>query len=587
VNGKKQPAPIPGEVTAALPRQSAETALDQALVYVLKAGPLGVLVSRIRDDTILTANQSFLDLLEYSLDEIIGRTTIELGIFAEIDPARRHASGAGSAAGYDFEVGLRTKSGELCHALTGLTTIDLMGEPCFLRTVYNITERSRTQELILEEAIHGALHDPLTGLPNRSLFLGLLEQTYSRLSRRPGRMYAVLFLDLDHFKGCNDRFGHLAGDRVLQAIARRLEGRLQPGDAVARLGGDEFAFLLDDPPDASDLLRFADGLQEAISAPIDLEGEQVRLSASIGIALSTTKYLNPQEILNDADRAMYRAKAHGRARHEVYDRELHARAVARLKLRSDLESALGHSEFSVYYQPIISLETGKIVSFEALGRWQHPDRGLLTAADFIHMAEETGLIVDLGRWMFQEASHQVAAWNLSAGDSPPLGISLNMSHREFVQPDLIPWIEGILKLTGVDPSSLSLEIREGVIMTDPDSCARILADLRALGVKIYIDEFGTGHSSISFMYTFPIDALKIASSFTARIGPQGKNAEIVRTIVLLARDFGLETIAEGVETAEQLEQLRLLNCKYAQGFHISKPLKARDAQELLRKSARW
>ena len=587
MNGKKQPAPVQGEAQAALPRQRAETALDQALVHVLKAGPLGVLVSRIRDDTILTANQSFLALLGYSLDEIIGRTTIELGIFAEIDPARRHASGAGSAAGYDFEVGLRTKSGELRHALTGLTTIDLMGEPCFLRTVYDITERSRTQELILEEAIHGALHDPLTGLPNRSLFLGLLEQSYSRLSRRPGRMYAVLFLDLDHFKGCNDRFGHLAGDRALQAIARRLEGRLQPGDAVARLGGDEFAFLLDDPRDASDLLRFADGLQETISAPIDLEGEQVRLSASIGIALSTTKYLNPQEILNNADRAMYRAKAHGRARHEVFDRELHARAVARLKLRSDLESALGHSEFTVYYQPIISLETGKIVSFEALGRWQHPDRGLLTAADFIHMAEETGLIVDLGRWMFQEASHQVAAWNLSAGDSPPLGISLNMSHREFVQPDLLPWIEGILKLTGVDPSSLSLEIREGVIMTDPDSCARILADLRALGVKIYIDEFGTGHSSISFMYTFPIDALKIARSFTARIGPQGENAEIVRTIVLLARDFGLETIAEGVETAEQLEQLRLLNCKYAQGFYISKPLKARDAQELLRKSARW
>jgi diguanylate cyclase (GGDEF)-like protein/PAS domain S-box-containing protein len=561
--------------------------LEQALRQVMLTGPLGVLVSRIRDDVIVTANQSFLNLLDYTLEEIAGVTTIEIGLFAEMDRVNRQNTRASTDSGRDFEARLKTKNGELRNVLTGLMVIDLKGEPCFLRTVYDITERNQDQDRVLEEAIHGALHDPLTGLPNRSLFMGLLERSFSRLRRLPDYVYAVLFLDLDHFKDINDSYGHLTGDEALQIIARRLEERLQPGDTVARLGGDEFAILVDDFRDASQLLRFAEELQKTINDPIVLNGSAVRLSTSVGIAMSTANYDKPQEILIDADKAMYRAKAQGRARHEVYDRELHAQAVAQLKLRSDLEWAVGHSGFSVHYQPIISLETGKIVQFEALGRWRHPDQGLLTAADFIQMAEETGLIIDLGRWMLQEACSELHQWTQASDPAPKLGVSLNLSHKEFMQPDLIRWIETTLKRSDMDPELLGLEIREGIVMANPDLCRNILADLRSLGVKIYIDDFGTGHSSLSFMYSFPIDALKIARSFTARIGPEGENSEIVRTIVLLARDFGLETIAEGVETGEQLAQLRLLNCKYAQGFYLAKPLEGREALALLRKNPRW
>ncbi|MDX1437597.1 MAG: EAL domain-containing protein [Anaerolineales bacterium] len=567
--------------------KAADDALDQAMMRVMLSGPLGMLVSRIRDDVIVTANQRFLGLMEYSLEEIVGQTTIDLGMFAELDRVRRQNTRVSTDGVQDFEARLKTRNGEHRNVLTGLMTIDLDGEPCFLRTVYDITERYHDQDRVLEEAIHGALHDPLTGLPNRSLFMGLLERSFSRQRRRPDYIYAVLFLDLDHFKEVNDRFGHLAGDEALQTIANRLESRCQPGDTVARLGGDEFAILVDDFRDASQLLRFANDLQKVVNDPIILDGTAVGLSTSVGIALSTANYSDPQAILNDADKAMYRAKAHGRARHEVYDRELHARAMAQLKLRSDLEWAVGHSGFSVHYQPIISLETGQVVQFEALGRWRHPDQGLLTAADFIQMAEETGLIIDLGRWMLQEACSDLQRWGQGGSSTPDLGISLNLSHKEFIQPDLIRWIENTLKRSDIDPELLSLEIREGIVMSDPDACGKILSDLRSLGVKIYIDDFGTGHSSLSFMYSFPIDALKIARSFTARIGPQGENSEIVRTIVLLARDFGLDAIAEGVETEEQLAQLRELNCRYAQGFYFSKPLEGKDSLALLRKKPQW
>jgi diguanylate cyclase (GGDEF)-like protein/PAS domain S-box-containing protein len=559
--------------------------LDRALLRVVQTGPLGVMISRIRDDEIIMANQTLLGLLGFGSDELVGRTTIELGLFAETDRAREQ--GPQMPATRDFETRLRTKSGEICHVLSELEIIDLMGEPCFLRTVFDITERRRVQERLLESAMHGALHDPLTNLPNRSLFLELLERSFNRALRRPDYYYAVLFLDLDFFKEINDKFGHGVGDRVLQTIARRLERSLQPGDTAARLSGDEFAILIDDFRDASDLLRFARNLNDIINAPIQLDGHQISTTASVGIALSTTRYKNPQDILNDADKAMYRAKAHGRARHEVFDEEIHERAMARLKLRSDLEWAIGHTGFSVYYQPIISLESGKIVRFEALGRWQHPDHGLLSPADFIPMAEETGLILDIGHWMLQEACGQIRAWNSSDPAQPSLGVSINLSLKEFRQPDLTKIIEDGLKLTGLDPGLLSLEIREGVIMAAPDESAAIISELRDLGAKVYIDDFGTGHSSLSFMYSFPIDALKIARSFTTRIGSDGKNSEIVRTIVMLARDFGLQVVAEGVENAGQLSLLRQLNCSFAQGFYFAKPLTSEAAQALFRKNPRW
>ncbi|MDT5121153.1 MAG: hypothetical protein QOC96_635 [Acidobacteriota bacterium] len=422
---------------------------------------------------------------------------------------------------------------------------------------------------------HAAYHDALTELPNRALLTDHLRLAIERAKRREDHLFAVLFLDLDRFKNINDSLGHTIGDQLLIAIARRIEGCLRPMDTAARLGGDEFAILLDGLEDANVAIRVAERVQHELTQPFSLNGYDVYTTASIGIALSTTGYEHPDNILRDADIAMYRAKDNGKARYEMFDTVMHTRAVALLRLENDLRRAIERQEFLVYYQPIISLETDQIAGFEALVRWQHPERGLVPPNDFIPLAEETGLITEIGHWVLFESCRQVRQWQTTF--QRPLMLSVNLSGKQFVQPNLIEQIKGTLRETDFDPRWLKLEITETVVMENAEAATSMLLQLRDLGVHLSIDDFGTGYSSLSYLHRFPVTTLKIDRSFIGRMGANDENAEIVRTIMTLASNLGMDVVAEGVETEEQLLQLRELKCAYGQGYLFSKPVNAETA----------
>ena len=434
----------------------------------------------------------------------------------------------------------------------------------------------------------GKLSDPLTGLPNRVLFMDRLRRSLERTVRHPGYLFAVLFLDLDRFKLINDSRGHLFGDRLLVAIAQRLESCLRSADTVARLGrdhtlarlgGDEFTILLDDIRHVSDAVRVADRIQTNLEPPFQLDGHETFTTASIGIATSATGYEKPEELLRDADTAMYRAKALGKARCELFDTSMREAAVARLAMETDLRRAVERGEFRLHYQPIVSLATGAITGFEALIRWQHPERGLVPPMDFIPVAEETGLILPIGSWVLREACRQMRTWDMLARPDPPLIVSVNLSGKQFVQSDLIAQIEEILATTGLAASSLKLEITESMIIQDLDSAVAILQRLKSLGVRIAIDDFGTGYSSLSYLDRFPIDSLKIDRSFVQSM--RIDRSEIVRAIIALAHSLGLDVIAEGVDAEDQVAQLGCFGCEYAQGYLYSVPLKPTDAEMLV------
>jgi diguanylate cyclase (GGDEF)-like protein len=445
----------------------------------------------------------------------------------------------------------------------------------------DITPRKAAEEQIL----HEASHDALTGLPNRALLADRLGRAVDRAKRSDPSAFAVLFLDLDGFKVVNDSLGHMAGDELLVGIGRRLAGCVRGGDTVARLGGDEFAILVTDVHDPADVLRLADRVQQALSLPFALGGHEVFTSASVGIAFSDPRYDRPVEVLRDADTAMYRAKALGKAHHVVFDRAMHTHAVNRLRLETDLRRAVERDEFWVAYQPIVSLDDGRITGFEALARWQHPERGPVPPAEFIPAAEETGLIIPLDAWVFREACRQVRAWHDEFPADVPLRLSVNLSSKHFAHPDLVDRIDAILAETGVDPSCLRMEITESVIMGQPESAAAKLRQIKQRGIRLSMDDFGTGYSSLSYLHKFPFDVLKIDRSFVSRIGPRGEGAEIAATIVALAHSLGMETVAEGVETAAQAAHLRSLRCHYGQGYHFARPLAAAEATALLARSA--
>lgn len=451
----------------------------------------------------------------------------------------------------------------------------------------NIELRSEVTERKTAEAklIHDAFHDSLTGLPNRALFLERLGRVIERTKRLKDYYFAVLFLDLDRFKVVNDSLGHLLGDQLLIGFARRLEIYLRSVDTVARLGGDEFVILLDGIKDINCATQIADRIQKELTLPFDLNGYEVFISTSIGIALSTTGYDQPEEILRDADTVMYRAKALGKARYEVFDKDMHARAVSLLQLENDLRRSLERQELQVYYQPIVSVNTGRINGFEALVRWQHPSRGLVSPVEFIPIAEETGLIVPIGYWVLRQACRQMSAWQKSYQASGLLTISVNFSGKQFSQPDLIKQVDQILQETGLDGKSLKLEITESVLIGNSDLVAGMLLQLKSLGVQVDIDDFGTGYSSLSYLHRFPIDALKIDRSFISRIGINNENLEIVQTIITMAHNLGMSVVAEGVETAKQLAQLKSLQCEYSQGYFFSKPLNPEAASAFIAKEA--
>jgi diguanylate cyclase (GGDEF)-like protein len=434
---------------------------------------------------------------------------------------------------------------------------------------------------------HAAFHDSLTGLPNRAFLTEKLKSTIERAEGQEGYQFAVLFLDLDRFKNINDSLGHTIGDQLLITIARRLENSIRETDMVARLGGDEFAILLEGIKTPAETIYMSERVEKELTAPFMLSGHEVFTTTSIGIALSTTGYQHPEDILRDADTAMYRAKASGKACYQVFDKDMHARAVNLLRLETDLRRAIEREEFLVYYQPIVALESGQVAGFEALARWQHPELGFIAPAEFISAAEDTRLIIPLGLWVLRQACRQMAQWHWQSPANRKLIISVNLSGKQFTQPDLVEQIKAILEETHLDPSCLKLEITESVVMEDAEAAIAMLVGMKALGVRLSIDDFGTGYSSLSYLHRFPVDTLKIDRSFVSQISVSGDNAEIVRTIKTLATNLGMEVVAEGVETLEQLRRLSELECEYGQGFLFSRAVDREEAGSLIQAKPQW
>jgi predicted signal transduction protein with EAL and GGDEF domain len=463
----------------------------------------------------------------------------------------------------------------------------------------DITDRKRAEETLA----HRAIHDGLTDLPNRDLFLDRLQHAMLRARRHSDYKFAVLFVDIDEFKVVNDSLGHSAGDELLVEIAKRMStsfrdtdtvARLQTGAeaeadlrlealSVARLGGDEFTVLLEDVFRASDAIRVGQRIQERLSIPFEIKGRQIVIKSSIGVALNANSYSKPEELVRDAEIAMYRAKQSGKARCEVFDPAMHSTAVRRLKLETDLRLGLERGELLVYYQPIISLRSGKITGFEALSRWKHPE-GMISPADFIPVADETGLILPLNRALLREACDQLCSWQSQLGCEPPLTISMNITPKQFAQPQLVQEIDAILHQAGISPGSVSLEIVETIAMGEPDRALAVLSELKALGVLLSIDDFGTGYSSLSRLPRFPIDTLKIDRTFVSNMNTDRDNHEIVRLIIMLAHSLGLSTVAEGAETADQVEALTRLGCDMVQGYFYAPPVDAKTAFDLLLRS---
>ncbi|MCG6963372.1 MAG: EAL domain-containing protein [Acidobacteria bacterium] len=447
----------------------------------------------------------------------------------------------------------------------------------------DITARKRAEAQLL----HDAFHDVLTGLANRALFVDRLQVALASAARKRNGDFAVLFLDLDRFKNVNDSLGHAAGDQLLTAIARRLEGFLRPGDTLARLGGDEFAILVNEVAEVADAVHVAQRIQELLGQRFLIDGSEVYVSASVGIALSSTGYRSAEEILRDADISMYRAKAAGRNRYEIFDREMHKSAVALLKLEMDLRKAVQEGSFVMHYQPIVALGRGRMVGFEGLVRWHHPERGLITPQQFISVAEETGLIVPIGWWVLAESCRQIAEWQSRYPLDPPLSISVNVSGKLFMQKNLVKRVVEILEHNHLDPVSLRLEITENILMDHGEPALIKLAELRALGVQLHIDDFGTGYSSLSYLQRFHYDTLKIDRTFIAEMDSSGGADVIIETIISLANLLGMNVIAEGIETANQVDRLRKMQCPQGQGFWFSRPLAPADAEKLIADSPNW
>ncbi|MBW4639133.1 MAG: EAL domain-containing protein [Gloeocapsa sp. UFS-A4-WI-NPMV-4B04] len=462
-------------------------------------------------------------------------------------------------------------------ALQVMTQLELRRNLKVLK--HSIAHRKQSEEILR----HNAFHDRLTNLPNRVLFMERLARALKLKKRRKNYLFAVLFIDLDRFKLVNDSLGHMVGDQLLVAIARCLESCLRPKDTVARFGGDEFAILLKNLQDVNDAIGVVGRIQEQLKLPFKLNGQEVFTSISVGIALNTIDYERPEDLLRDADTAMYRAKTLGKARYEVFNSAMHDHVLTLLQLENSLQRAVERLELRIQYQPIVFLETGKITGFEALVRWQHPDRGLILPKDFISIAEETGVIIPVGYWVLREACRQLRAWQLQFPENS-LTISVNLSNKQFLQADLVTQISQILQETGLDSRYLKLEITESVIMENPEAATVMLLQLKDLGCELHMDDFGTGYSSLSYLHRFPFDLLKIDRSFISRMDVNGKDLEIVRALITLARNLNINVIAEGLETAEQLAQLRALQCKYGQGYLFSQPVDQEVAEALIAKS---
>jgi diguanylate cyclase (GGDEF)-like protein len=441
---------------------------------------------------------------------------------------------------------------------------------------FDVTERRYAEEKLH----HVASHDALTGLANRPFLLERVQQALGR-TQNGGHSFALLLLRLDRFRAINDSLGNAVGDRVLSGVARRLESAAQPPDLVARFGGDGFAILLDQVESRQEAAMRGQQIQQVLAEPFLLEGRELVTTASMGIALASRTHLRPEDILRDADTAFRRSRALGRDRCEVFDDAMHERELALFETEMELRRALERKEFRLHYQPIVALKDGHIAGFEGLVRWRHPVRGLLPPIDFLAVAEETGLILAIDRWVLQEGCRQAQAWSAERSGERPLELSVNLSGKDLLQRDLADQVQETLRTTGMEARNLRLEITEGMLLEDAVSAGATLARIRDLAVEVSIDDFGTGYSSLSHLHNLPVNHLKIDRCFVSEMDRRPQKQEIVRTIVTLAHRLGMDVVAEGVETPDQLWRLQSMGCDYAQGYLFSEPVDADAARRLL------
>ncbi|MFZ1140592.1 MAG: EAL domain-containing protein [Candidatus Sulfotelmatobacter sp.] len=534
---------------------------------------------------------------------ILGYSAAELGetsAFEQIHPddrfkvldAAREARETGIGKRLEYRIKHKDGSWRVLESVAS-TIRDAKGEVAKLVIVNrDITERKRA-EAQLE---HNLFHDPLTGLANRRLFLDRLQNSFVRARRNSGRPHSLLLANVDHFKVFNETMGTAAGDQILQEIGRRLGAHLRAQDTIAlressgasaevvvfRLDGDEFAILFDALGDPSDAMRVAQRMQAGVAEAFFVESHEVRVSLSIGIALSTRTHERPEDLLKDADVAMRRAKALGGSRCEVFDEAMHTRAVGRLRLESDLRAAMTERQFRVFYQPVVHLATRRIVSFEALLRWDHPSQGLISPYRFIEAAEDTGILVSIGHWLMLQACRQLREWEMSNYSEQPRNITVNVSARQFADARLVSDIQNVLQETGVEPSRLQLEITESIAAADPKLTVTVLSHLKHMGIGVILDDFGTGTTSLRGLRQFPVDALKIDRSLVREMQSDRAACDIVELIAALAQKMNLRTIAEGIENARQVERLLEVGCEYGQGYYFSQAMEPKAAQQFMR-----
>lgn len=534
------------------------------------------------DGTLIDVNDAYLSLTGYTREELLQGTT-----YYQLTPPEYHQADServktiiefNQSAEYEKEF-IRKDGSRVAVAVTAFPVNGNDGNPIGLAGIIrDITERKSFEN----QLTHQALHDPLTKLANRVLFSNRVEHALERVSRHQNPI-AVMFLDLDNFKTINDSLGHAAGDELLVSVSERLQACLRTSDTAARLGGDEFAVLIVDTTHTESAVLIAERIKDVFREPFVIDGKKTFITTSIGIAVTVTGNENPDELLRNADVAMYTAKNQGKDRYAVFENEMHEVLIKRVELETTLRRAVENEEFMLHYQPIIDLQSESIMGMEALVRWNHPQRGLISPAEFIPVAEETNLIVTLGAWILEEACRQTYLWQTQHDYQSRLSITVNISSRQFQHPTLVEMVAATLLKTGLPAQSLILEITEGTMLQNTETTIKKLQDLKTLGIRLAIDDFGTGYSSLSYLQRFPIDILKIDKSFIDKISHSREGAAVARAIITMSDTLHLRTIAEGVETSEQTIELQHLGCELGQGFHFAKPLDKDDMNSYLKK----